>query len=157
MGNITVNPLSVLLCLIFLKLQCLNLQVQLIHLQGQSHFLWIWETLHEFLAFDHLLTAFRVLLKEKYVMSVLKRLLFQLLGGIVHADKGRTTDSGPRPTQKWWMSRKTRKHLGPPPSSSSEEYNSALRQPPRKPLWEQRLFLLTIQKWDNSTPYPLEK
>ena len=43
-----------------------------------------------------------------------------------------------------------------PPSSSWEEYNSALRQPPRKLLWEQTL-LLTIQKWDKSISNPLEK
>lgn len=43
-----------------------------------------------------------------------------------------------------------------PPSSSWEEYNAALRQPPRKLLGDQTL-LLTIRKWDKSVSNPLEK
>lgn len=44
-----------------------------------------------------------------------------------------------------------------PPSSPSAGSSSALTQPPRKPLGGQRLFLLTIQKCNNSMLCSLEK
>ena len=146
-------PLRGSLSLIYLKLQECNLQGQLVHFQGQFHLLWPWEALQEFPACDYLLTAFRILLKEKYMMSVLETLLSQLHSSCRnwHGYRFRTK-THPR-TGGW-----TGKPETPcfPPSSSWEEYNAALRQPPRKLLGDQTL-LLTIQKLDKIISNPLEK
>lgn len=52
-------PLQVLLLL-----ESFNLQRQFVHLQGHFHVSRAWETLHEFAAFSHLLTAIVDFLKE---------------------------------------------------------------------------------------------
>ena len=88
-----------------------NLQGQLVHFQGQFHLLWPWEALQEFPACDYLLTAFRILLKKKHMMSMLERLLSQLLGGTVHVETGRVADSGPRHTPGLLGEQENQKHL----------------------------------------------
>lgn len=49
---------------VLLLLESFNLQRQFVHLQGHFHVRGVWETLHEFTAFYHLLTAIVDFLKE---------------------------------------------------------------------------------------------